>query len=130
MARVRILGALRTLRKLRDKIQSLKWRGKFDGQKIENGTFGFSLVGAEVRINTSFDLAGSSHILAATYMLGDQESEEIQFDGADVAEDEVDFDIDHHFLYSKLEYRFRFLTQDGEDHELYLWARVPWDYVI
>lgn len=130
MARVRILGALRTLRKLRDKIESLKWKGKFDGQRVENVTFDFSMVGTDVRINAAFDRAGSSHTLAATYSMGDQESEEIRFDGAEVTEDEIEFDIDHHFLYSRLEYWFRFVTQAGDDHELYLWAKAPWKYVF
>lgn len=130
MARFKILGALRALKKLRGKVEDLDWKGTFDGERVKDVQFDFSLVGTEVRISSTFTVAGNSHTLNATYTISDQESEEIQFDGQEVEEDEVDFDLDNHFLYSKLEYWFRFVTQAGDEHELYLRAKAPWKYLF
>ena len=126
MAAIDIVQAIKLLRKLGQKIEKLKWRGTFDDQKVDVKRFHFSLVANQARITTEFGIVAATHTLQATYSLTDRESDEIQFDGREVEEDDVRFDLDVHLFYATLEYWFVFVDEAGARHELRLEARVPW----
>jgi hypothetical protein len=126
MATLDIIEAIRILRKLGQRIEELDWRGTFDEEPVDVRLFHYSLVTNQVCIKTEFTVDGASHTLEASYALTDQESDEIRFDGREVEEDDVRFDLDLHFFYAKLEYWFSFAEQSGDLHQLYLDAKVPW----
>lgn len=122
-----VLYVLKKLKDLPDKAKAIK-EVRVDDKDVTN----FKITKMEIDLGTlevelQFTPLGSesSTKLYAKHIFRSTEPDVILVDGREVADDNVELDIDMHLLRADIEYRLHY-TDKGARHEVFMLASVDW----
>jgi hypothetical protein len=121
-----LLDQLKVLSNLKE--LTLNWTGRFDGQPAVVNSMQL-VAGNNVKINVKFTADEKPHTINASYTIKGKSPDIIKFDGREVEDDDVDFDIIFKFTHVVFQYEFRF-TDQSTPHEFVARAKHPLPLLI